>query len=141
MNFPLLKNIDHIAIAVLDLDEAIRLFQEIFGVDFRWRTRNEAEGFEAAAFYLDDFHVEFLSPTRADSNISAFLAKRGNGIHHIAFATDCIESSMETVAAKGATLVNHEAQTGTGRSKIAFIHPKSLLGVLVELVQPAEEVR
>ncbi|MFN8459844.1 MAG: methylmalonyl-CoA epimerase [Anaerolineae bacterium] len=129
------KRIDHIALIVPDLDEAIALYQNSFQVEFYLRERNEEQGFEVAAFRVGDGHIELLAPTRPDSVIAGFLEKRGPGIHHVALEVDEIETRLDEVKAAGLRLINETPRRGTGNSRIAFIHPKSLGGAMLELVE------
>jgi len=129
------KRIDHVALAVADLGEAMELYRRSFQVEFTIRERNEEQGFEVAAFEVGDQHVELLSPTRADSVIAAFLQKRGPGIHHIALEVEHLEECAERATATGLRLTSSMARRGTAGTRIHFIHPKSLLGALVELVE------
>jgi methylmalonyl-CoA/ethylmalonyl-CoA epimerase len=131
----MLKRIDHVAIAVDDLEEAISLYRPILGRDFYLREVNEEEGFEVAAVKVGHAHIEFLSSTRPDSVIAGFLQKRGGGIHHIAFEVDNLIEAVNEITASGLQLVSETPRRGTGGSQILFIHPKSALGTMIELVE------
>lgn len=133
------KRIDHVALLVPNLDEAIALYQHSFQVEFYLRERNEEQGFEVAAFRVGDGHIELLAPTRPDSVIAGFLEKRGPGIHHVALEVDTIEERVEEVKTAGLRLTNETPRRGTGDSRIAFIHPKSLGGAMLELVELSKE--
>ena len=136
----LLKRIDHVALVVPDLDEAIALYARHFGVAFDWRVHNEEAGFGVAAFYLGDFHIELLCPTRADSDISKFLEKRGSGIHHIAFEVEDIQKSVSKLRIEGLSPINDTPRMGTGGSRIIFLHPKAFMGAMIELIElPPQE--
>ena len=132
------QRVDHVALVVADLDEAIGLYQEVFGVEFYMRETNEEQGYQVAAFMVGDGHIELLSPTRPDSVIAGFLEKRGPGIHHIALEVDNLEERLAQLKSDGFRLVNETPSRGTDESRIAFIHPKSLLGTLLELVELPE---
>lgn len=130
------KRIDHIAIVVPDLDEVIALYESHFGVSFAWRTVNDTAGFEAAAFYLETAHVEFLQPTRPDTPISRFLEKYNGGIHHIAFEVDDASAAFQGLRDRGLPILSEQLLEGTGGSQIFFIHPKATMGTLIEMIQP-----
>ena len=131
--------IDHVAVVVPDLDEAIKLYTECFGVEFYLRERNEDQGFEVAVFAVGESHFELLSPTRADSVISGFLKKRGPGIHHIGLGVQDIRTSIANVKTIGLQLINEIPRPGTDGSLISFIHPKNLFGTMIELVEPRKK--
>ena len=135
------KRIDHIALIVPDLDEAIGLYRDSFRAEFYMREANAEQGFEVAAFRVGDGHIELLSPTRSDSVISGFLRKHGPGIHHIAIEVDDLDSRLEEVKACGLVLTNDRPRRGTGDSRIVFVHPKSLLGTMIELVELPETTK
>jgi len=135
----MLKDINHIALVVPDLDQAISLYRDCFGVDFYFRETNQEQGFEVAGFKLGDAHIELLAPKRHDSLIKRFLEKRGPGIHHIAFAVYQLDKSLEKLREKGLRMTTDEPVLGTGRTRIAFIHPKDMLGTLIELVENPED--
>ena len=135
----MLKDIDHIALAVPDLDQAMSLYRDCFGVDFYFRETNQEQGFEAAGFQLGEAHIELLAPTRDDSLIQRFLEKRGPGIHHIAYTVSELDKRLKALREKGLRTTTDEPTRGTGGTRIAFIHPKDLLGALVELVEVPEE--
>jgi len=131
----MLKRVDHVALAVHDLEEAISLYRPIFGEDYYFREVNEEQGFEVAAFRVGHGHIEFLSPTRADSVIASFLNKQGGGIHHIAFEVESLIEAVEAITATRLSLVSDTPRRGTDGSQIIFIHPKSAMGAMIELVE------
>jgi methylmalonyl-CoA/ethylmalonyl-CoA epimerase len=132
------KRIDHVALVVPDLNEAIALYQDSFQVEFYMRESNEEQGYEIAAFRVGDGHVELLSPTSSDSVIAGFLQKRGPGIHHIALEVDGLDERVGEVKTSGLHLIDETPRRGTGGSRIVFVHPKSLLGTMIELVELPE---
>jgi methylmalonyl-CoA/ethylmalonyl-CoA epimerase len=134
------KRIDHIALVVPDIDEAMSLYEDAFQVEFYLRDYNEEQGFEVAAFAVGDGHIELLSPTGPHSVIGGFLEKCGPGIHHFALEVERIEDCMRQVRSRGLQLTTETPRRGSGDSRIAFIHPKSLLGTMVELVAFPEKV-
>jgi methylmalonyl-CoA/ethylmalonyl-CoA epimerase len=129
------KRIDHVAVIVEDLDQAIQSYQRAFGVDFHTRERNEEQGFELAIFDVGDAHFEILSPTREDSVIAGVLKKRGPGIHHIGLEVEGITDCMEMVRAEGFSLTSPEPRRGSGDSLINFIHPRDTFGSMLEMVE------
>jgi methylmalonyl-CoA/ethylmalonyl-CoA epimerase len=132
---PLFLKIDHVAVIVPDLEEAILVYQNSFGVKIHTREINEEGGFEIASFQVGESHFEILSPIRSDSVISGILEKRGPGIHHIAMEVEEIEKSISDVKAKGLRLTSDVPRRGSDDTRITFIHPKSLFGTMLELVE------
>jgi methylmalonyl-CoA/ethylmalonyl-CoA epimerase len=133
------SRIDHIAVLVPKMDDAIQLYSKSFGVDFLSRERNEEQGFEVVVFKVGDAFFELLSPTRSDSVIAGMLEKRGPGIHHIGLEVEDVKNSMEILRASGLHLTSEEPKRGEGDSLICFIHPKNLLGTMLELVEHPEK--
>ena len=129
--------IDHIGVAVDDLDAAIELYRERFGMREQHRETIEAFDVEAVLLEVGDGHVELLRPLSGESGIGRFLAKNGPGIHHVAYQTSDIDSTLEQVKAAGLELIDQEPRTGIRGSRVAFLHPKATGGVLTELVEPA----
>jgi methylmalonyl-CoA/ethylmalonyl-CoA epimerase len=129
--------IDHIGVAVEDLDEAIALYRDRLGMREQHRETVEAFGVEAVLLEIGDGHVELLCPTEPESAVGRFLERQGPGIHHVAYQTDDIDSALEAVRAAGLRLIDEEPRTGIRNSRVAFVHPKSTGGVLTELVEPA----
>jgi methylmalonyl-CoA/ethylmalonyl-CoA epimerase len=129
------KRIDHVALLVADLDEAMTLYSARFGVAFTFRERNDEGGFEVAGFEVGDAHVELLAPTRPDSVISGALEKRGPGIHHIGLEVEDLDARLAELQASGVRLTSESPRRGTGGSRIIFLHPKGLLGSMLELVE------
>ena len=134
----MLKGIDHIGLAVQDLDKAISLFESAFGMELHSRERSEAQGIEIASFLVGKGKLELMAATRPDSIISKFLEKRGEGIHHIAFEVDNIEVELPHLDASGLERIDEEPRSGLEGSKILFVHPKSTFGALMELVELPE---
>jgi methylmalonyl-CoA/ethylmalonyl-CoA epimerase len=129
--------IDHIGVAVDDLDGAIRLYSETFGMREQHRETIEAFDVEAVLLEVGEGHVELLKPLSGESGIGKFLERNGPGLHHVAYQTDDIDSALEQVKAAGLDLIDKEPRTGIRGSRVAFLHPKSTGGVLTELVEPA----
>ncbi|MGA1212421.1 MAG: methylmalonyl-CoA epimerase [Solirubrobacterales bacterium] len=131
--------IDHIGVAVENLDEAIRLYERSFDMDLAHRETVESQGVEAVLLDVGDGHVELLAPLGPDTPVGKFIAKKGPGIHHVAYAVDDIETALEQVKAAGLRLIDEEPRTGIRRSRVAFLHPSATGSVLTEIVQPAGE--
>ena len=130
--------IDHIGVAVEDLDEAIVLYAERLGMVFQHRETVEAQGVEAVLLGVGESHVELLRPLGPDTAVGKFLARGGPGLHHVAYGTDDIESALESVRGAGLRLIDEEPRVGIRGSRVAFLHPKSTGGVLTELVEAPE---
>ncbi|HEV2192389.1 MAG TPA: methylmalonyl-CoA epimerase [Nitrosopumilaceae archaeon] len=124
--------IDHIAIAVNNVDEAVKEYQQALGIKEVEFETVESEGVRVAILHLKDSRIELMEPTREDSPIKKFLISRGEGLHHIAFETDSIEGEVTRMKGCGVRFLG-EIRPGSRGTKIAFIHPKSLRGVLAEL--------
>ena len=130
--------IDHIGVAVEDLDAAIELYGSSFRMREQHRETVEAFGVEAVLLEVGDGHVELLKPLSPDTGVGKFLAKNGPGLHHVAYQTDDIDAALDAVRAAGLALIDEQPRTGIRNSRVAFLHPKATGGVLTELVQPAE---
>ena len=131
----MLTRIHHVGVAVVDLDESVRLYQAAFGAQLVHRQVNEKEGLEAAFLSTGEGEVELMSPTRPESPVGKFLAKRGPGLHHVAYGVTDIRKALAKALAAGVELIDSEPRMGMHGSLIAFVHPKSLGGVLTEFVE------
>jgi methylmalonyl-CoA/ethylmalonyl-CoA epimerase len=129
------KGLHHVGVAVSDLDASIDLYTKAFGGELVHRATNEREGLEAAFIRTGSGEVELMSAIRDDSPVGKFLAKRGPGLHHVAYAVDDIESALRQAKAAGVELIDAEPRAGMHGGRIAFLHPKSVGGVLTELVE------
>ena len=130
--------IDHIGVAVDDLDEAIQLYGERLGMPLQHRETVEEQGVEAVLLGVGDSHVELLRPLGPDTAVGKFLERSGPGLHHVAYGTDDIDSALDAVRGAGLRLIDEQPRTGIRGSRVAFLHPKSTGGVLTELVEPPE---
>jgi methylmalonyl-CoA/ethylmalonyl-CoA epimerase len=128
--------IDHIGVAVEDLDAAIELYRERFGMAEQHREVVEQQGVEAVLLEIGEGHVELMSPLGPDTAVGKFLASRGPGLHHVAYQTSDIDSSLEQVRAAGLQLIDEQPRVGIRGTRVAFLHPKATGGVLTELVEP-----
>ena len=129
--------IDHVGVAVEDLDAAIELYEKSFGMPLVHRETFEEQGVEAVLLDVGDGHVELLSPLGPETPVGKFVAKKGAGLHHVAYAVADIESTLKRLADAGLELIDSEPRRGIRDSKVAFLHPRSTGGVLTEIVQPA----
>jgi methylmalonyl-CoA/ethylmalonyl-CoA epimerase len=130
--------IDHVGVAVEDLDEAIALYRERLGMRETHRETVEAQGVHAALLEIGDAHVELISPIDAEGSVARFLARNGAGLHHLAYRTEDIDAELERLAAAGLRIIDEEPRAGILGSRVAFVHPKSTGGVLTEVVQLPE---
>ncbi|MBK7216635.1 MAG: methylmalonyl-CoA epimerase [Candidatus Promineofilum sp.] len=135
----MIKNINHIAIIVPDLEGALAFWEGALGLKVGGREAVPAEGVDVAFLPIGESNVELLKPTVADTGVARFLEKRGPGIHHMCFEVDDIDATMEQLRAHNVQLINEQPQVGHGGRQYAFVHPKSTGGVLVELYQLSDE--
>jgi methylmalonyl-CoA/ethylmalonyl-CoA epimerase len=133
----LFGRIDHIGVAVEDIDAAIELYRDGFGMELAHRETVESQGVEAVLLDVGDGHVELLAPLGPDTPVGKYMAKNGAGLHHVAYAVDDIDAVLEKIAAAGIQLIDSEPRTGIRDSRVAFLHPRSTDGVLTEIVEPA----
>lgn len=132
----MITQIDHIGIAVRDIDAAMQMYSKIFGVEHFHREQVPTQGVDVASFDLNGVRIELTAALSDSSPIATFIAKRGEGIHHVAFRTDAIQSDLDRLGADGVRLVHTEPQVGAHEMLIAFMHPSSTGGVLMELCTP-----
>ena len=130
--------IDHIGVAVDDLEEAVSLYSERLGMPVEHRETVEEQGVEAVLMGVGSNHVELLRPLSPDTAVGKFLERNGPGMHHVAYGTDDIESALEAARAAGLALIDERPRTGIRGSRVAFVHPRSTGGVLTELVETGE---
>lgn len=129
--------IDHIGIAVEDLDAALELYGGAFEMEVAHRETVEEQGVEAVLLDVGDGHVELLRPLGPDTPVGKFVAKRGVGMHHVAYAVDDIDATLRKLAATGLELIDEQPRVGIGGSRVAFVEPRSTGRVLTEIVEPA----
>jgi methylmalonyl-CoA/ethylmalonyl-CoA epimerase len=130
--------IDHIGVAVSDLDAAIALHEQTYGMPLVHRETVESQGVEAVLLDVGDSHVELLRPLSDDSPVGKFLAKRGAGLHHVAYGVADVDATLAALRDRGIRLIDDEPRTGIRGSRVAFLHPAASGGVLTEIVQAAE---
>jgi len=131
----MIGKIAHIGIAVRDLEASAKHYREVLGLEELYREEVADQKVETVVFGAGESHVELLGPTSPDSPIAKFLEKRGEGIHHVAYAVDDLEAKLADLAGKGARLIDEKPRVGAGGHLIAFVHPKSACGVLTEMTQ------
>ena len=130
--------IDHVGVAVDDLDAAIALHEGTYGMALAHREVVEEQGVEAVLLDVGVSHVELLRPLQPDTAVGRFLASRGPGLHHVAYRVDDIEAALADLRDRGLRLIDETPRVGIRDSRVAFVHPQSAGGVLTEIVQPAE---
>jgi len=134
---PVFDRIDHVGVAVEDLDAALALYREAFGLDVEHREVVEGQGVEAALIGVGEGHVELLAPLGERTPVGKFLARSGPGLHHVAYQVSDVDSTLDTLRAAGLRLIDETARAGIRESRVAFLHPEATGGVLTEVVQPA----
>ena len=131
----MLKKIEHLGIAVDSIEESLKMYESLLGTSCYKFEAVESEGVKTAFLEIGESKIELLEATNSDSPIAKFLSKKGKGIHHIAFETDHIEDEIERLLAEGFELIHQTPKDGADNKRIAFLHPKSTDGILVELCQ------
>jgi methylmalonyl-CoA/ethylmalonyl-CoA epimerase len=134
----MLGRIDHIGVAVEDLDAALAVYGEGFEMELAHRETVSSQGVEAVLLDVGEGHVELLRPLGPDTAVGKFLAKNGPGLHHVAYAVDDIDATLPRLTAAGIQLIDAEPRVGIRESRVAFLHPRSTGGVLTEIVEPAK---
>jgi len=132
---PVFTRIDHVGIAVADLEAAIAVHEATYGMPLVHRETVESQGVEAVLLDVGESHVELLRPLAEDTPVGRFLAKRGPGLHHVAYGVDDIEAALRALKAQGVRLIDEAPRTGIRGTRVAFLHPAASASVLTELVQ------
>lgn len=132
----MIQHIDHIGIAVVSLDESVPLFERLLGRPCDGIETVEEQRVRTAFFRFGDMSLELLEPLEDSTGVAAFLQKRGQGMHHVAFASDDVAADLNRIGASGARLIDSAPRPGAGGRQVGFVHPKSASGVLVELCGP-----
>lgn len=135
----LVKQIDHIAIAVNDIDEASKFFVDVLGLEVSAPEDVPEQKTRVAFVQIGEVRIEFVQPMSDDSPVAKHIAKRGQGIHHIAYETGDIVSALDALKAKDVPLIDKEPRVGAHEAKIAFVHPKGVSGVLTELCEQTKD--
>jgi methylmalonyl-CoA epimerase len=131
----MLTEIDHVAIAVNDLEAAIDYYRTAYGVEVEHRELVERDGVEEALLRVADSYVQLLTPTRDDSPVAKYLEKRGEGLHHVGYRVASCAEALARVKAEGGTLIDQAPRPGSRGTTVAFVHPKGAFGTLIELVE------
>jgi methylmalonyl-CoA/ethylmalonyl-CoA epimerase len=131
----LLIEIDHVAIAVYDLEAAIAWYGTVFGAILEHREEVDSDGVAEALIRVADSYIQLLTPTREDSPVAKYLAKRGEGLHHVAYRVANCAQALEAVKASGGQVIDEVPRPGSRGTTVAFVHPKASFGTLIELVQ------
>jgi methylmalonyl-CoA/ethylmalonyl-CoA epimerase len=134
----MLGRIDHVGVAVEDMDGALALYRDSLGMPLAHRETVEQQGVDAALLDVGEGHVELLAPLGPDTPVGKYLAKRGPGLHHVAYAVEDIDAELERLREAGLRLIDETPRVGIRNSRVAFLHPAAVGGVLTEIVQPAE---
>jgi methylmalonyl-CoA epimerase len=133
-----LSRIDHIGVAVEEIDPALELYRGTFALELVHREVVTEQGVEAVLLDVGENHVELLAPLGPDTPVGKFLERQGPGLHHVAYQVSDIEATLQALSAAGMRLIDEQPRTGIRNSRVAFVHPRSTGGVLTEIVQPAE---
>ena len=134
---PVFGRIDHIGVAVEDIDEAVALYRDRLGMREQHRETVEEQGVDAVLLEIGEGHVELISPMSSDTAVGKFLERNGPGLHHVAYQAQDIDARLDELRGAGLRLIDDEPRTGIRGSRVAFVHPKSTGGVLTEIVEPA----
>ena len=127
--------IDHVGIAVADLDAAVAWYAEMFGAEVAHRERIESDGVEEALLKVADSYIQLLTPYTDTSPLAKFMARSGEGLHHVGYRVQDCGAVLESVKEKGARVVDEHPRTGSRGTTVAFLHPKTSFGTLIELVE------
>ena len=131
----LLTEIDHVAIAVNDLDAAIAWYQDVFGATVEHREVVESDGVSEALLRVADSYIQLLTPTRDDSPVAKFLANKGEGLHHVGYRVVDCAAALESIKRSGGRVIDDAPRPGSRGTTVAFVHPKTSFGTLIELVE------
>lgn len=131
----MLGKIEHVAVAVADLDAAVALYRDVWGLEVEGRERVEDQGVEEAMVKIGDSYIQLLGATGPDTTVGKFLERRGEGLHHIAYEVDDLVGALAKLKAQGVPLIDEAPRKGGRGHMVAFVHPKGNRGLLVELIQ------
>ena len=135
----MLGQVDHIALAVSDLEAAIEFYTEVWGLPLAHREVVEEQGVEEAMFAIGESYIQLLAPLGPDTSVGRYIEKKGEGLHHIAYRVSDINGELDRLKAAGVSLIDETPRRGSRNTRIAFVHPKGNRGVLVELVELDEK--
>ena len=131
----MLRRVDHVALAVSDLNASIEHYQRVWGLTLSHREVVAEQGVEEAMFRLGDTYLQLVAPLGGDTPVGRFIQRRGEGLHHIAYEVDGIEAALATAREHDLVLIDEEPRRGSRNTRVAFVHPRTNHGVLVELVE------
>lgn len=131
------NRIDHIGVAVQDIEDSLALYRDAFAMDVAHREIVTEQGVEAVLLDVGENHVELLAPLGEDTPVGRFLAKKGPGLHHVAYQVSDIDATLDSLKQAGMPLIDGQARVGIRGSRVAFLHPQGTAGVLTEIVEPA----
>jgi methylmalonyl-CoA/ethylmalonyl-CoA epimerase len=134
----MLSAIDHVGVAVEDLDAALPFYRDVLKLALVHRETVDEQGVHAALLDVGDGHIELVAPLGPETGVARFLARRGPGLHHVAYRVQDVQATLAELSAAGVRLIDERPRTGIRGSRVAFVHPGSTGGVLVEIVQPSE---
>jgi methylmalonyl-CoA/ethylmalonyl-CoA epimerase len=134
----MLSAIDHVGVAVENIDVALELYRDQLGMPLVHRETVPEQGVDAALLDVGDSHIELLQPLGPDTAVGKFLSRRGSGLHHVAYRVASVQATLDACAAAGIALIDQQPRTGIRGSRVAFLHPAATGGVLTEIVEPAE---
>ncbi|MGO8871452.1 MAG: methylmalonyl-CoA epimerase [Acidimicrobiales bacterium] len=135
MTRPLLTEIDHVAIAVRDLDSAIAYYADTFGATLSHRERVESDGVEEALLRVADSYIQLLTPTTDESPVAKYLDEKGEGLHHVGYRVEDCAEALQSVKDHGGQVIDQAPRPGSRGTTVAFVHPRGAFGTLIELVQ------
>ena len=135
MTEPLLTEVDHVAIAVRDIDAAIAFYEETFGATVVHRERVDSDGVDEALIKVADSYIQLLTPTSDDSPVARYLEKKGEGVHHVGYRVDDCAAALQSVKDHGGQVIDQAPRPGSRGTTVAFVHPKGAFGTLIELVE------
>jgi methylmalonyl-CoA/ethylmalonyl-CoA epimerase len=134
----MLSAIDHVGVAVPNIDSALALYRDVLGMALVHRETVTDQGVDAALLDVGDGHIELLEPLDPETAVGKFLSRRGPGLHHVAYRVASVQEALDACAAAGMRLIDEQPRVGIRGSQVAFLHPADTGGVLTEIVQPAE---
>ena len=134
----MLDRIDHVGVAVEDVDASLALYRDALGLALVHRETVAEQGVDAALFDVGDGHVELIAPLGPDTPVGKYLARKGPGLHHVAYRVADIDAALDALRGAGLRLIDETPRLGIRRSRVAFVHPGAVGGVLTEIVQPEE---
>jgi methylmalonyl-CoA/ethylmalonyl-CoA epimerase len=135
----MLSAIDHVGVAVENIDAALELYRDQLGMPLVHRETVAEQGVDAALLDVGDGHIELVAPLHADTAVGKFLSRRGPGLHHVAYRVTSVQDTLDACVAAGIRLIDAQPRSGIRGSRVAFLHPTATGGVLTEIVQPAKE--